>query len=145
VTSYGVEVSTAANFRSFTVNQTGVTALGETLSGLANSTSYYWRVNATNANGTSAWTSVWSFTTIAAGTTVAGMVSLPGGTFQMGSANIALETWTGGDEEPVHSVTVSAFYMDTTLVTQASYQALMGVNPPISIPEQWHRANLWKV
>ena len=129
VASYGVEVSTSASFGSFTVNQTGVIALGETLSGLANSTSYYWRVNATNANGTSAWTGAWSFTTIAAGTTGIGMVLITGGTFQMGSNNTALESLTGNDEEPVHSVTVSSFYMDTTDVTQASYQSLMGVNP----------------
>jgi formylglycine-generating enzyme required for sulfatase activity len=63
------------------------------------------------------------------GTTVAGMVQIPGGTFQMGSTNATMEAETGSDEEPVHSVTVSSFYMDTTLVTQASYQALMGVNP----------------
>jgi formylglycine-generating enzyme required for sulfatase activity len=63
------------------------------------------------------------------GNTLAGMVSIPGGTFQMGSNNTALESFTGNDEEPVHSVTVSSFYMDSTDVTQASYQALMGVNP----------------
>ena len=63
------------------------------------------------------------------GNTLAGMVSLPGGTFQMGSNNTSLESFTGNDEEPVHSVTVSSFYMDSTDVTQASYQALMGVNP----------------
>ncbi len=59
----------------------------------------------------------------------AGMKYIPGGTFQMGSNNAALESSTGNLEEPVHSVMVSAFYMDTTDVTQASYQALMGVNP----------------
>jgi formylglycine-generating enzyme required for sulfatase activity len=62
-------------------------------------------------------------------THVGGMVSIPGGTFQMGSNNTALESETGNDEEPVHSVTVSSFYMDSTDVTQASYQSLMGVNP----------------
>jgi formylglycine-generating enzyme required for sulfatase activity len=56
------------------------------------------------------------------------MVQIPGGTFQMGSNNTSLESLIGNGE-PVHSVTVSSFYMDTTLVTQASYQALMGVNP----------------
>ena len=60
---------------------------------------------------------------------VSGMRYIPGGTFLMGSNNSAFESGTGDDAEPVHSVTVSAFYMDTTDVTQASYQALMGVNP----------------
>jgi formylglycine-generating enzyme required for sulfatase activity len=63
------------------------------------------------------------------GNYVMGMVLIPGGTFQMGSTNAALETLDSSAEEPVHSVTVSTFYMDSTLVTQASYQALMGVNP----------------
>jgi formylglycine-generating enzyme required for sulfatase activity len=52
-----------------------------------------------------------------------GMVSVPAGTFQMGSTN------GYSNELPVHSVTVSAFYIDTTEVTQADYLALMGLNP----------------
>ena len=54
---------------------------------------------------------------------VSGMRYISGGTFQMGSANSNLYA------SPVHSVTISSFYMDSTDVTQASYQALMGVNP----------------
>jgi len=47
------------------------------------------------------------------------MVLIPAGEFMMGSN-------TGGaDEKPVHKVKVSAFYMDTHLVTQRSYEALM--------------------
>ncbi len=54
----------------------------------------------------------------------AGMRHIAAGTFQMGSA-------TGySDELPVHTVTISsAFYMDTTDVTQADYFKLIGVNP----------------
>jgi formylglycine-generating enzyme required for sulfatase activity len=57
-----------------------------------------------------------------AGTAPAGMCFILSGTFQMGST-------VESSEQPVHSVTVSAFYMDTTEVTQADYLALMGVNP----------------
>ena len=53
-----------------------------------------------------------------------GMRLIAGGTFQMGSKNAVRP-----DELPVHNVTVSAFYMDKTEVTQADYLALMGVNP----------------
>jgi formylglycine-generating enzyme required for sulfatase activity len=49
---------------------------------------------------------------------------ISGGTFQMGDTNTSIP-----DKQPVHSVTVSAFYMDTTEVTQLDYNALMGVNP----------------
>jgi formylglycine-generating enzyme required for sulfatase activity len=54
------------------------------------------------------------------------MVRIPGGTFKMGGANPTTANWK---EQPVHDVTLPAFYMDTTEVTQADYLALMGVNP----------------
>ncbi|MBI4706179.1 MAG: SUMF1/EgtB/PvdO family nonheme iron enzyme, partial [Deltaproteobacteria bacterium] len=44
------------------------------------------------------------------------MVSIPPGTFEMGSND------GGGDEKPVHSVTVAAFEMDPTEVTVAQYR-----------------------
>ena len=46
---------------------------------------------------------------------------IPGGTFQMGDTNTIFYY-----EQPVHNVTVSSFYMDTTEVTQADYLSLMG-------------------
>jgi formylglycine-generating enzyme len=52
-----------------------------------------------------------------------GMRHIAGGTFQMGSATGCF------DEQPVHTVTVSSFYIDTIDVTQADYLALMGINP----------------
>jgi sulfatase modifying factor 1 len=51
------------------------------------------------------------------------MVFVAGGTFQMGSNS------GGDDEKPVHTVTVSSFYMDKTEVTQAEYRKVMGKNP----------------
>jgi formylglycine-generating enzyme len=45
---------------------------------------------------------------------------IPSGTFQMGDSTLA---------KPVHQVSVSSFYMDTTPVTQEKYQMLMKVNP----------------
>jgi uncharacterized protein (TIGR02145 family) len=54
------------------------------------------------------------------GLAVGGMRLLNGDTYQMGQAGIA---------EPTHPVTVSSFYIDTTLVTQVDYQGLMSVNP----------------
>jgi len=51
------------------------------------------------------------------------MVFISGGTFQMGSNN------GDDDEKPVHSVTVSDFYMCATEVTQSQWEAVMGNNP----------------
>ncbi len=62
-TSYGLQVSTSSSFSSTVLNQTGITTTSYTVSGLANNTTYYWRVNASNAGGTSAHSATWSFTT----------------------------------------------------------------------------------
>ena len=51
-----------------------------------------------------------------------GMVYVEGGTFQMGSNSES-------DEKPIHTVTISGFFMDKTEVTQAEYRKVMGKNP----------------
>jgi len=51
------------------------------------------------------------------------MVAIPGGTFSMGSNN------GSSDEQPVLNVSLSAYYMGETEVTQALWQAVMGTNP----------------
>ncbi len=48
------------------------------------------------------------------------MVSIPAGSFQMGDADYAT---------PIHQVTLSAFKMGSTEVTQELYEDIMGVNP----------------
>ena len=53
------------------------------------------------------------------------MKRVSGGTFQMGSDDSEADS----DEKPVHSVTVSTFYMGETEVTQALWKAVMGNNP----------------
>ncbi|MDE6542565.1 MAG: formylglycine-generating enzyme family protein [Muribaculaceae bacterium] len=51
------------------------------------------------------------------------MVKVDGGSFMMGSNN------GQSDEAPVHSESVSTFYIGQTEVTQALWQAVMGSNP----------------
>jgi hypothetical protein len=63
--SYTLQVSDSSSFSSFAINRPGITAISSDVSGLANDTKYYWRVNAKNSGGTSAWSNVWSFTTSA--------------------------------------------------------------------------------
>ena len=56
------------------------------------------------------------------------MVRVEGGTFRMGAtAEQEDEAWD--DEMPVHSVTLSSYYIGKTEVTQALWQAVMGSNP----------------
>jgi formylglycine-generating enzyme required for sulfatase activity len=52
-------------------------------------------------------------------------IYIAGGTFQMGSNESDAES----DPKPVHSVTVSSFYMGKYEVTQAQWKAVMGSNP----------------
>jgi len=53
------------------------------------------------------------------------MVSIPAGTFEMGGRS-EMADWT---EKPVHTVTIDAFTMSETQITQAQYHALTGENP----------------
>ena len=52
------------------------------------------------------------------------MIAVEGGTFQMGATS---ENYS--DERPVHSVTLSDYYIGETEVTQELWQAVMGTNP----------------
>jgi hypothetical protein len=60
-------VSTSSGFAT-TVSSQNVSGLSASVSGLADSATYYWEVSATNSVGTGAWSSVWSFTTASNGT-----------------------------------------------------------------------------
>lgn len=65
VISYSLQVSTdSINFTSPVVNQSGLKTPSFGVTGLGINTKYYWRVCATNDIGISAWSSVWSFTTV---------------------------------------------------------------------------------
>ena len=64
-TAYELQVSTTNTFASNIISQTSLTGSNYTTTMvLANNTVYYWRVRAKNALGNSAWSTVWSFTTI---------------------------------------------------------------------------------
>ena len=89
---------------------------GATLSrtGLSNSTTYYWKVNATDSKGATTPGAAWSFTT-SSGMPPPGMVLVTGGTFQMGSAS------GESNEQPVHAVTLGSYYLDSREVTYLEY------------------------
>jgi hypothetical protein len=62
--SYKIQVSTSSTFSTLIVNDSLITTTSLQVTGLANNTIYYWRVNAKNTNGTSSWSPVWNFTTL---------------------------------------------------------------------------------
>ncbi|NUM71530.1 MAG: fibronectin type III domain-containing protein, partial [Ignavibacteriaceae bacterium] len=61
--SYRVQLSTVNTFATTIVNDSTITDSVKAISGLLNNTTYYWRVNAKNATGTSTYSTVYSFTT----------------------------------------------------------------------------------
>ncbi|MFZ4589991.1 MAG: BNR-repeat neuraminidase N-terminal domain-containing protein [Ignavibacteria bacterium] len=64
--SYRIQVSSDSNFVTTQWDTTGVAGLTTTVpvGKLSQTTKYYWRVNATNAGGTGAWSVKWNFTTL---------------------------------------------------------------------------------
>ena len=64
-TSYRVQVSTDSSFATTVADQTNIVATSVSVTGLATSTMYFWRANATNSAGTSAYSPTWTFTTVA--------------------------------------------------------------------------------
>jgi len=61
--SYTVQVSSDSLFSSLAYNQNGISAATQQIPLLNFSSVYYWRVNASNSAGTSAWSKVWNFKT----------------------------------------------------------------------------------
>jgi subtilisin family serine protease len=61
--SYQVQVSTSSTFSNTSYSASGVTTTGVTTGTLAANTTYYWRVRATNAKGTSSYSTVRSYRT----------------------------------------------------------------------------------
>ncbi len=62
--SYHVQVSTSNTFSTTVIDQSSLQTTSLLVSNLSNGVTYYWRVRASNSNGTSVWSDVWSFTTV---------------------------------------------------------------------------------
>ena len=120
-TSYAVQVSTDSLFGSYAYNQSGITATSQAVSGLTVGTKYYWRVNASNGYGTSGWSSVWNFTTVAS--TAIEWVSIPAGNFTMGS--LSTDPYAQTNEQPQHTVYLNAYEISKYEITNSQYKAFM--------------------
>ena len=105
------------------------------LTNLTGNTTYYVRAYATNEKGTS-YGEEKSFKTLEKPVTqtisVNGvsftMIAVKGGAFNMGATS-EQGSDAYSDEEPVHSVTLSDYYIGETEVTQELWEAVMGTNP----------------
>ena len=61
--TYHLQVSTTDDFSNIILNEETITGTSQVLNGLSHNTTYYWRINAHGAGGTSDWSEIWSFTT----------------------------------------------------------------------------------
>jgi hypothetical protein len=61
---YRLQVSANFAFSPIVVNDSALTSTFRQVGPLPESTTHYWRVNASNSSGTSGWSQVWSFTTV---------------------------------------------------------------------------------
>ena len=66
--TYRVQVSTISTFATTVADDSTLAVGTKAITGLANSTTYYWRANAKNAGGSGVWSSIFSFTTASAST-----------------------------------------------------------------------------
>ena len=64
------------------------------------------------------------------------MILVPSGTFQMGATK-EQDNYAFNDEKPVHSVSLSDYYIGETEVTQELWQAVMNNNPSINKGEKY--------
>ncbi|MBM4176054.1 MAG: T9SS type A sorting domain-containing protein [Ignavibacteria bacterium] len=61
--TYRLQVATDNGFSNIIFNDSTISGTSQQISSLSAGTTYYWRVNAKNAGGTSSYSSIWNFTT----------------------------------------------------------------------------------
>ncbi len=104
------------------INKPG--SFSSTIRNLSPETTYYLRAFASNKIET-VYSDEVSFTTLNEEAEISfEMIEVVGGTFQMGSND------GFSDEKPVHTVTLSSYYIGKYPVTQKLWQAVMGSDPP---------------
>lgn len=117
-TSYRLQVSTSSIFSTTVVDQSGITTTSYVVSGLANSALHYWRVNATNAGGTSAYSAVWNFGTVAVPPAAPALVAPPNGANDVSTSPVL--SWNTSAGATSYELQVSAnSSFSTTLVNQS--------------------------
>ena len=133
VTAWGVCWSTTDNPTiddSHTVDGGGAGSFTSNITGLTENTTYYVRAYATSSAGTAygeTKTFMTNFSLTVNGISFE-MVYVEGGSFDMG-ATMEQGSDADSDEYPVHSVTLSGYYIGKCEVTQELWEAVMGSNP----------------
>jgi hypothetical protein len=116
--SYRLQISKVTDFSSTVLNVGSIIAESYDVTDLENSTTYYWRVNASNESGTSGWSSVRNFTTI---------IEIPSVPVLVAPANLADEVstkplldWTVSDRAESYQVQVASDTAFDTILLEVS-------------------------
>ncbi len=160
--SYTLQVSTSNSFSSYVYNQSGLTNTSQQISGLNNSTNYYWRVNATNSYGTSGWsTPTWSFTTASGSSGGSSCVGTPTVTYagktyntvQIGTQcwlkeNLDVGSMINGNQNPSNNSTIEKYCYNNDVNNCSTYGGLYQWNEAMAYsttpgtkgicPDGWH-------
>jgi hypothetical protein len=125
--SYRLQISTASDFSATVFDQTGITSTSQAVSpALSNNILYFWHVSATNAAGTSSYSTAFSFTTIIAPPTLSSPSNGAAGT----AVNPTM-SWTapsGASSYRLQVSTISNF--GTTVFDQSSITATSQIVTP---------------
>ena len=118
--SYGLQVAIDSNFYSLVFNSAGLIDTFQNISGLANSTVYFWRAYALNEGGPSDWSTVWRFRTIDALPPPAPTLSSPADGELNVRANPTPLIWNASTGALTYNIQVSRVSDFATLVLDSS-------------------------
>ncbi len=133
--SYTLHLATDSLFNNLIQYPSGLNATSVILGGLINSTTYYWRVNASNNAGTSNWSSWRSFTTTATSLPGAPTLVSPasGDTGISKSPALSWNTSSGALSYGLQAATSNSFYPASLIFSQTNLtgtsQELLGLEP----------------
>lgn len=91
--NYSLQVSIDDQFNNIVYSSNGIVGLTSIVENLTFSTTYYWRVNANNDEGSSEWSDIWSFTTVVTNIPCPGIPTVNHGGKTYNTVQIGSQCW----------------------------------------------------